>query len=375
MSDHPGSDSLSADVKELLLEEYRSLSTALQTNEQVGETRVNWLIGIVTAVVGGLVAMVTAEKKHGVFDDTLWLIAISFLLGLLLLGLTTFHRIMKRNATTDGFKKDIERIREIFRDYYDPVSILLNYHAFAPPPSRSDKEKDAEKEEDSDDEDNRKFGGLADLVSALNSLVIAVLAGAILLPRSIVLGCCAAVTAFSLSFWLHLKYVRKKHKEVKEKLRPEPFTRAGGVVVSFQDTVPKYLFASSSDDGDKWILPKGKIDEGEDPRETALREVAEETGVRARLLRPLGIMKFMGKAGLVETKFFLMELIFEGKPIKPARKEKPAGKEKLREKKWFSFDEVQEQANAFHPETSKLLTIAERRVSERRRSGEQPEST
>jgi hypothetical protein len=36
MSDHSPGESLNADAKELLLEEYRSLSTALQTNEQAG---------------------------------------------------------------------------------------------------------------------------------------------------------------------------------------------------------------------------------------------------------------------------------------------------------------------------------------------------
>ena len=96
MSHDPGTDSFDADAKEFLLEEYRSLSTTLLTNEQVGETRVNWLIGIVTAVIGGLVAMVTAEKRD-VSDKTIPLIVIGFLLGLLIFGFITLCRIL--NAT------------------------------------------------------------------------------------------------------------------------------------------------------------------------------------------------------------------------------------------------------------------------------------
>ncbi len=38
----------------------------------------------------------------------------------------------------------------------------------------------------------------------------------------------------------------------------------------------------------KWVLPKGLIAKGESPEQTAVREVAEEVGVKARLLEPLG---------------------------------------------------------------------------------------
>ena len=39
---------------------------------------------------------------------------------------------------------------------------------------------------------------------------------------------------------------------------------------------------------DDWSLPKGKLDEGEDFEQAALREVEEETGYRCRLGRQLG---------------------------------------------------------------------------------------
>ena len=42
-----------------------------------------------------------------------------------------------------------------------------------------------------------------------------------------------------------------------------------------------------------WALPKGLIDEGEGPAETALREGFEETGVRARLAGKLGDVRYV----------------------------------------------------------------------------------
>ncbi len=42
-----------------------------------------------------------------------------------------------------------------------------------------------------------------------------------------------------------------------------------------------------------WALPKGLIDEGEKPAETALREGFEETGVRSRLAGKLGDVRYV----------------------------------------------------------------------------------
>src|SRR5688572_18006684 len=50
-------------VKELLLADYATLADALWKNEQSGETRVNWFIGLSTAAAGGLIGLTTAEHR------------------------------------------------------------------------------------------------------------------------------------------------------------------------------------------------------------------------------------------------------------------------------------------------------------------------
>ena len=42
-----------------------------------------------------------------------------------------------------------------------------------------------------------------------------------------------------------------------------------------------------------WALPKGLIGDGERPETTALREVAEETGVEGRLVKKLGDVRYV----------------------------------------------------------------------------------
>jgi 8-oxo-dGTP pyrophosphatase MutT (NUDIX family) len=43
---------------------------------------------------------------------------------------------------------------------------------------------------------------------------------------------------------------------------------------------------------DVWALPKGRIDDGETGEQTALREVAEETGAQGRSLGKLGDVRY-----------------------------------------------------------------------------------
>ena len=51
---------------------------------------------------------------------------------------------------------------------------------------------------------------------------------------------------------------------------------------------PQYLLVEATNDPAQWVLPKGHVEEGEQPRETAVREVHEETGVWARVVHDLG---------------------------------------------------------------------------------------
>lgn len=57
---------------------------------------------------------------------------------------------------------------------------------------------------------------------------------------------------------------------------------------------------------DDWGLPKGKADDGEDPEETAVREVLEETGQHCRIVAPIGISRYRINSGIKEVTWFAM---------------------------------------------------------------------
>jgi 8-oxo-dGTP pyrophosphatase MutT (NUDIX family) len=68
---------------------------------------------------------------------------------------------------------------------------------------------------------------------------------------------------------------------------------AGGVLVRSIRGVPH--LAAIRPQGKRegvWALPKGNLDPGERPEETAVREVLEETGVSGRLIEKLGDVKY-----------------------------------------------------------------------------------
>ncbi|MDR1774830.1 MAG: NUDIX hydrolase [Clostridioides sp.] len=51
-----------------------------------------------------------------------------------------------------------------------------------------------------------------------------------------------------------------------------------------------------------WVLPKGKIELGESHEDTALREVCEETGIKADILKYLGEIHYTYKENWDENK-------------------------------------------------------------------------
>jgi len=83
-----------------------------------------------------------------------------------------------------------------------------------------------------------------------------------------------------------------------------------------------------------WSFPKGHIEEGERPEQTAVREVLEETGVEGKVVDYLGEISYwyslQGERVFKRVKFFLMSYV---------RGEPKASWEVL-EAEFFSYREV-----------------------------------
>ena len=332
---------LKEDAKDLLLEDYRYFTDSFWKNEQTGETRVNWYIGIVTAAAGGLVGLTSAEHRpHG---EPLRLIFVASLFALLVFGIITLLRIVKRNKATDGYKRGIDVVREMFTDHFDGDHILLHYYPFRKKKKASGKSV------------TRRLGGLTHTVLTINSLLLAGLAAALVFPlhsdalsRQLSSTYIAATVAFVLAFAGQFFWVKRTEKTARLKLRARDATHAGGVVYRGQNASPQYLLVGPREEvANQWIFPKGHIDPGEESWKTALREVREETGVLAQLFCLAGRNEFKAGKEKVIAKYYLMEYFSEVEP------------EESRRMGWFKFDEALTLLT--HPENKHLLQEAERK--------------
>lgn len=94
--------------------------------------------------------------------------------------------------------------------------------------------------------------------------------------------------------------------------------------------------------GSVWCLPKGLIDKGEVPEKTAIREVAEETGLKGRIIEKLGEITYWYYIKEENIKcrktvhFFLME--YEGGDVSNHDWE-------VDDASWFLIDEALKKAS------------------------------
>lgn len=86
-------------------------------------------------------------------------------------------------------------------------------------------------------------------------------------------------------------------------------SHAGGVVFRHRKNCVEYLLVRAKEAPHEWVLPKGHIERGEDMKQTAVREVREETGVWARITRPLKCESFLVDETTIHVQFYLMEAV------------------------------------------------------------------
>lgn len=136
-------------------------------------------------------------------------------------------------------------------------------------------------------------------------------------------------------------------------MKTERQVSAGGVLVRRSERGPEVLLASRRVRSGElvWGLPKGLIEEGESPEDTARREVREETGWSGEVRAPLGEIEYWyvweGTRIHKVVHFFLMEATGGDERGRDREMEEVA---------WFPLEEAERTAG--FPSEKKVLARA-----------------
>lgn len=84
----------------------------------------------------------------------------------------------------------------------------------------------------------------------------------------------------------------------------EKWKSAGGVVLPHTGDLDKVYIVKPANDYGPWSFPKGRVDKGESEPNTALREVEEEAGLKARIIP--GADLGTGTGSYSVTRYYLM---------------------------------------------------------------------
>ncbi|MGB3023319.1 MAG: NUDIX domain-containing protein [Candidatus Saccharimonadales bacterium] len=149
------------------------------------------------------------------------------------------------------------------------------------------------------------------------------------------------------------KYFNRKKPSIDEVVR-EP--TAGGIVYR-KNKAGEIEILLIQDAKDRWTIPKGHIEEGETAQETALREIAEEAGIKqAEAVCWLGKIHFryrrLNTLVLMTTQIYLVRALGDTNKIQK--------EEWMNGIRWFPFNDALEKIE--YEDIGKLMLLAMKRI-------------
>lgn len=216
MNDQETSDQQSHSVS-FLLEEYKHLAESFLHNEELGERRVNFFITLTTAVMGALVAL--SEALDGELDP----IFVFFgLVAILLFGVVTLMRIIRRNLITHEYLRILGRIRRYFADRDPKIQLYLPYPPYDDQPQRKREWKGWK----------RCYtifslgsGGLAEIVALVNSLIVAAFCALLAISFSRWITVLSGLVGFATAWICQFIYIKDRYDKGRPKKDEIKFPR------------------------------------------------------------------------------------------------------------------------------------------------------
>lgn len=150
------------------------------------------------------------------------------------------------------------------------------------------------------------------------------------------------------------KFVSRRKPAISEVVR-EP--TAGGIVFRRSKTNNEVEILLIQDAKNRWTIPKGHIEEGESSKQTAEREIGEETGLQEmKVLNWLGKINFRYRRQqslvLMTTEIFLVQALGDTNDLKP--------EEWMNGIKWFPATEALDKIE--YEDIGKIILLALKKI-------------
>jgi ADP-ribose pyrophosphatase YjhB (NUDIX family) len=151
-------------------------------------------------------------------------------------------------------------------------------------------------------------------------------------------------------------FVRRRRSSIQEVLQ-EP--TAGGLIFRRNKKNNQIEFLLIQDSKGRWTIPKGHIEPGEVPKQTTIREITEETG-----LKEMTVIGWLGKIHfryrresslvLMTTEIFLVAAKGNTDEVRP--------EEWMKSVKWFPTNEAIDKIE--YEDITKLLLVALKKIKD-----------
>lgn len=132
---------------------------------------------------------------------------------------------------------------------------------------------------------------------------------------------------------------------------------AGGIVFRVDKSGQDIEILLIQDSKGRWTIPKGHIEKGETAKQTAVREIGEESGLfHIKVLQWLGKIHFqyrrVDKLVLMTTQIYLVQAMDD--------EEKPIKEQWMKGIKWFKFNQALDAIE--YEDIEKLMLLAKNKI-------------
>jgi ADP-ribose pyrophosphatase YjhB (NUDIX family) len=154
------------------------------------------------------------------------------------------------------------------------------------------------------------------------------------------------------------RFVNNRRPSIEEVVRE---TTSGGIIFRRNQKTNQLEILLIQDAKNRWTIPKGHVEEGEEPKDTAKREIQEETGLQEmKVMNWLGKVNFRYRRGHTLVLMTMHIYLVQGQ----GDTDKLSGEDWLSDIKWLPAQDAMDKIA--YEDIGKLILLGMKKIREAR---------